>query len=425
MLSELMGSTLLALFGFLGQPSEPLSSLQVLAWDQAAIFQLPSQPDPQVETMVNKYVEKLSAQGMRGERTEVWIQSDWAILADLKGKTPASAASLTKIATSLAVLEQWGANHHFLTKVYTTGTIDKGILKGDLIIKGDSDPLFVWEEAIALGNFIQQKGIREIKGNLIITGHFLMNFNASSQASGELLKQAFNHQNWSASTLKQYHNLPKNTSKPAIIISGDVQVKKELPAGAKLLATHSSLSLAEILKQMNIYSNNVMAEILAQTLGGGKKIAEIAAKSANFPPEEIQLINGSGLGLDNKISPRAVCAMLLAIERKLLDSPLNVADIFPLSGRDKTGTLRERHIPDGVAIKTGTLNLVSALAGVIPTQERGQVWFAIINYGYQIPQFRKEQDQFLQELSQHWQFTHPEIKPNSNSDFLGNPNRNN
>jgi hypothetical protein len=49
----------------------------------------------------------------------------------------------------------------------------------------------------------------------------------------------------------------------------------------------------------------------------------------------------------------------------------------------------------------------------------------LINYGYQIPKFRNEQDKFLQQLSQHWQFTTPKIKPNPNPDFLGNPLRNN
>ncbi len=424
MLSGLISSSVLALLGFLGQPSQPLTPVAFLSWDQTPIFQLPTQPDAEIDRLVAQYIKRLSAQGMMGDRTEVWIQSDWAILADVKGKNPASAASLTKIATSLAVLEKWGANYQFETKFYTTGTINNGVLNGDLIIVGGDDPLFVWEEAIAFGNFLNQKGIKQIKGNLVITGNFLMNFKSSILESGELFKQALNNKNWSAKISKEYTNLPTNTPKPEIIITGNVQVKNKLPSNAKLLVTHQSMSLAEILKQMNIYSNNVMAEMLAKTLGGGKKVAEIAAKSADFSPEEIHLINGSGLGLDNRISPRAVCAMLLAIERKLLNSPLSVADIFPVAGRDKTGTMQSRNIPHGVAIKTGTLNLVSALGGVIPTKERGQVWFTIINYGYQIPKFRQEQDQFLQQLSQHWQFTTPDLKPNPNPDFLGNPIRN-
>jgi D-alanyl-D-alanine carboxypeptidase/D-alanyl-D-alanine-endopeptidase (penicillin-binding protein 4) len=43
---------------------------------------------------------------------------------------------------------------------------------------------------------------------------------------------------------------------------------------------------------------------------------------------------------------------------------------------------------------------VSALAGVVPTRDRGLVWFAIINRGPQIGAFRQQQDKFLQRIVQ-------------------------
>ena len=54
-------------------------------------------------------------------------------------------------------------------------------------------------------------------------------------------------------------------------------------------------------------------------------------------------------------------------------------DFFPVAGRDRTGTMVDRNIPYGITVKTGTLWEVSALAGMIPTAERGPIWFAIIN----------------------------------------------
>jgi D-alanyl-D-alanine carboxypeptidase/D-alanyl-D-alanine-endopeptidase (penicillin-binding protein 4) len=56
------------------------------------------------------------------------------------------------------------------------------------------------------------------------------------------------------------------------------------------------MTLAKILKQMNIYSNNNMAEMLAEFMGSALVVSQLAAKSAAVPPEEIQLIKGSGLG---------------------------------------------------------------------------------------------------------------------------------
>ncbi len=183
--------------------------------------------------------------------------------------------------------------------------------------------------------------------------------------------------------------------------------------------------MAELLKQMNIYSNNVMAQMLAESVGGAAVVAEIAAKAAKVDTQEVQLINGSGLGVENRISPRASVGMLMAMEEKLQDNPLNVADLFPMGGRDTTGTVQWRNLPDGVAVKTGTLAQVSALAGVIPTKERGQVWFSIINHGPNVDRFRVEQDRLLQKLAQHWNLT-PVVSPVKATQpiKLGDPKRN-
>lgn len=185
------------------------------------------------------------------------------------------------------------------------------------------------------------------------------------------------------------------------------------------------MTLAQILKQMNIYSNNEMAEMLALAFGGAPMVSQIAAESASVPREEIQLINGSGLGVDNRISPRAVCAMLMTIQRKLQSQSLSIADLFPVAGRDRLGTMYGRSLPLGTAIKTGTLNQVSALAGVIPTRDRGLVWFAIINQGGNIYEFRTQQDQLLQHLSQQWGIAAVAATTASDpSGYLGDPSRN-
>lgn len=125
-----------------------------------------------------------------------------------------------------------------------------------------------------------------------------------------------------------------------------------------------------------------------------------AAKLANVPEAEIQLINGSGLGVDNRISPRAVCAMLMAIQREAVTQQINVADLFPTSGFDRRGTMQARKMPNATVMKTGTLRDVSALAGVIPTRDRGLVWFTIINRGPYVSDFRVSQDKLLQSLVQ-------------------------
>ncbi|MGK7878355.1 MAG: D-alanyl-D-alanine carboxypeptidase [Xenococcaceae cyanobacterium] len=423
---EVIGSSLVGLLmEMLGREPVKLETIPLLLWEEAEIFVLPTEPEPAVEAILEQYIKDLSAKGVVGNKQGVWIQSDWTELATHQGTVPVSAASLTKIATTLAVLEKWGAHYQFETRIYATGTVKDGVLEGDLIINGSGDPLFVWEEAIALGNSLNELGIRRVTGNLVIAGDFYMNYKSNPRVAGGLLRQGLNARLWSPEVITQYRTLPQGTPRPTVAIAGTVQVKESLPDTSRLLLRHQSMTLAQILKQMNIYSNNAIAQMLAQSVGGAKFVSQIAAKAANVPPEEIQLINGSGLGVDNRISPRAACGMLIAIERKLQSEPLRVVDLFPVAGRDQLGTMNGRNIPSGTAVKTGTLRQVSALAGIIPTSERGPVWFAIINHGNNIEFFRAAQDQLLQRLSQHWQLTPVStIAITVNSEHLGDPSRN-
>jgi D-alanyl-D-alanine carboxypeptidase/D-alanyl-D-alanine-endopeptidase (penicillin-binding protein 4) len=82
-------------------------------------------------------------------------------------------------------------------------------------------------------------------------------------------------------------------------------------------------------------------------------------------------------------------------------------------------------MPQGLTVKTGTLNQVSALTGMIPTQERGIVWFTIINSGSNFERLRAEQDKLLQRLAQHWQILPTNLNPGPTDKInLGDPARN-
>jgi D-alanyl-D-alanine carboxypeptidase/D-alanyl-D-alanine-endopeptidase (penicillin-binding protein 4) len=411
------------LFNFFNPKPALITTLPLLTWHEAAIFQLQTQPDPTVENIVNNYLQDLASLGYSVPRQGVWIQSDWAQLANNQGQIPASAASLTKIATTLASLHTWDLNYQFSTKIYAHGEVINGVLNGDLVIEGNGDPLLVWEEAIAIGNSLNELGINQVKGNLIILGDFWLNFQENSLTSAQLFKQALNSPQWTGIIEKQYQTLSPQPPRPQIEITGNIQLKKDRPEQIKLLLTHQSLNLTEILKLMNVYSNNKIAEILAKKIGGGQKVAEITAELAKVSPREIQLINGSGLGVDNRISPRASCKMLMALSQQLEGKNISIADLFPVSNFGRQGTIEDRNIPSGLAVKTGTLATVSALAGVFPTQQRGNVCFAIINYGNNIEKMRQKQDILLQNLAQHWQIE--SLKPLSeNSSYFGDPERN-
>ncbi len=420
--------------------NSPASSpAQAVTWQGLSWLTPPAPVEPGVQTLVDRYLQTLKAQGLDPKQQAVWLRTDNMLAIDRNGMIPVPVASLTKTATSLAAITKWGLDKKFDTEIGTNGKIDRGVLVGDLIVRGGGDPLFVWEDAIALAQSLNKLGINRIGGNLIVVGNFHMNYKADPQKAGELLKQALTGINLPPTLLATEFKdvnivkLPTAPTAPATKlpqapITGKVIIANEVPAQIAPLIRHQSLPLVEIVRQMNIYSNNEIAQILADGVGGADRVMQIVSTTANFPPAEIQLINGSGLGVQNRISPRAVCQIFRTLHQTLQAADFNLADIFPVAGGESIGTLKDRKLPAGATIKTGTLNEVSALAGVFPTANRGLVWFVIVNKGSQIAKLRQQQDTFLQSLLGEWGKVTPiplaVTKHERQPVYFGDPDRN-
>jgi serine-type D-Ala-D-Ala carboxypeptidase/endopeptidase (penicillin-binding protein 4) len=417
----------------------PAAPAQAVTWQGMSWLNPATPVEPKVETKIAQYLQTLKAQGLNPQQQAVWLRTDSNLLIDRNGTIPVSAASLTKTATSLAAITTWGLDKRFETIVSANGKISQGTLTGDLIVRGGGDPLFVWEDAIALAQSLNKLGINNVSGNLIVVDKFHMNYKADPQKAGELLKQAFTGINLPPALLNTEFKdvnivklptapIDSTTKLPQVKIAGKVIVSSEPPAVITPLIRHQSLPLVDIVRQMNVYSNNEIAQILADSVGGAEQVMKIVSTTANFPPAEIQLINGSGLGVQNRLSPRAVCQIFRTLHQTLQPVNLNLADIFPVAGAEYIGTLKDRHLPVGTTIKTGTLNEVSALAGVLPTRDRGLVWFVILNKGSQIAKLRQQQDTLLQALQTEWGRVTPTplvvTKHDREPAYFGDPNRN-
>jgi D-alanyl-D-alanine carboxypeptidase/D-alanyl-D-alanine-endopeptidase (penicillin-binding protein 4) len=165
-----------------------------------------------------------------------------------------------------------------------------------------------------------------------------------------------------------------------------------VPAGARPLATIESPTLAEVVRDINKFSNNVMARQLFLTLGAerGRQPARgedadaairawLAARGLRFP--ELVLDNGSGLSRHERISAASLARLLLAAWQSPV-MPEFVASL-PLAAVD--GTLKKRLNGNGVAgqahLKTGTLEGVKTIAGyVLDRQGRQQVVVFLVNH---------------------------------------------
>jgi D-alanyl-D-alanine carboxypeptidase/D-alanyl-D-alanine-endopeptidase (penicillin-binding protein 4) len=147
-----------------------------------------------------------------------------------------------------------------------------------------------------------------------------------------------------------------------------------VPAGLRPAFEAASPPLAEVIRDINKYSNNVMAQQLFLTLGlQQKKRGTLDASRATLRQwwserigtgeDQPVIDNGSGLSRDARISAAALARMLQVAWR----SPLmpELASSLPASGVD--GSLRKRTLRSGGAahLKTGTLRDAAGVAGYV------------------------------------------------------------
>jgi D-alanyl-D-alanine carboxypeptidase/D-alanyl-D-alanine-endopeptidase (penicillin-binding protein 4) len=161
---------------------------------------------------------------------------------------------------------------------------------------------------------------------------------------------------------------------------------------ARLVYTHESEPLAEIVRDINKFSNNVMARQLYLTLaaetGGAPARPENALRairqllaSKGIKAPELVVENGSGLSRIERASAATIGALLQAAWQ----SPVMPEFMSSLPVVAADGTMRKRLLGEGIAgrahIKTGLLQDARAIAGyVLDRHGRRHVVVMIINH---------------------------------------------
>ncbi|MCS3467152.1 D-alanyl-D-alanine carboxypeptidase/D-alanyl-D-alanine-endopeptidase (penicillin-binding protein 4) [Pseudomonas sp. JUb42] len=166
-----------------------------------------------------------------------------------------------------------------------------------------------------------------------------------------------------------------------------------VPDSAKVVARAFSPDLAEIIRDINKFSNNTMAQQLFLSLGEAfrneadgddakaaqRVVRQWLAKKGITAPHLV-MENGSGLSRAERVSAREMAVMLQAA----WNSPYaaEYMSSLPIAGMDGTMRKRLKRSPllGEAHIKTGTLNTVRAIAG-FSRDSNGNTWavVAILN----------------------------------------------
>ena len=394
-----------------------------------------------------------------GTRTRLAWQAD----------VPVNPASLTKLLTTYAALDLLGPAWSWTTPVWLQGSVADGVLDGNLVIKGSGDPKLVLERMWLLLRRVQQLGVREIRGDIVLDrSAFSVPEQNPAEFDGEPLRP-YNARadalllNYTALVLTltpdatrgvamvgiepPLAGLRADTSVPLLAgvcddwrgaLKADFSdpLRVHLPGGFPAAcgertwpvayadpkayneraltglwrelggklggsvrdggapATRpsfelSSPPLSDGVREVNKYSNNVMAQQIFLTLGlvrGSAGTPEAArevmrrwlAERLGKAADGVVIDNGSGLSRETRVSAHALARVLQSAWASPVMPELMAS--LPVSGVDGT-LLRSRASPGRAHLKTGSLRDVAGVAGYVLTASgRRMVLVAVINH---------------------------------------------
>ena len=322
-------------------------------------------------------------------------------LYSLRAGTRRMPASVQKLYTSVTALRRLRPTGRLSTSVLAEEEPDSdGVVHGDLYLRGSGDPNFDTLDANNLAQQVADAGIVAVTGRVQgdesafdgLRGVPSSGFRLTSEV-GVLSALTFNRGR-SGRRAPYWQRRPARFAAAAFskqLRGLGVGVRRRASTGAtprdaELVTEWRSLSVSDLLRQMNPPSDNFMAETLVKVLGarfggagstgvGTGVVRDTLADDFDVAP---QVIDGSGLSRYDRTSPREVVAML-----EEMDGDASFTRSLAIAGR--TGTLADR-MRDGAArdrcrAKTGTLRDVSALAGYCTTRSGANVAFAfLMNY---------------------------------------------
>lgn len=315
-------------------------------------------------------------------------------------------ASNEKLFTTAAALLRFGASGTLATTLQATpgAEIDVGgVLRGDLYLVGGGDPTLGDAGLQALADQLVARGVVRIDGGVIgdeslfdtLRGGPDSAYRPDGDLGGWLTALSWRHGRAGAAGPAR----SAATKLAALLKARKITYERKPRAGklsavsggglaatdAEPLATVASPTIATLIAQTNIPSENFYAEMLVKALGarfgsGGTTTAGLAVTRAQLATFGVhpKLADGSGLSRINNTTARQVVRLLERMDGQ--DNAATWTASLPVAGR--SGTLRHRMRGTAAAgrcaAKTGTLIGVSALSGYCTSTGGVRIAFSFI-----------------------------------------------
>jgi D-alanyl-D-alanine carboxypeptidase/D-alanyl-D-alanine-endopeptidase (penicillin-binding protein 4) len=333
---------------------------------------------------------------------------------------PLRPASNEKLVVALAALDRLGPSARIPTRVLGRGSPSKSVWQGALILKGYGDPTLTGSDLALLAKRVRLSGITTVTGKVLADETY---FDTRRVAPG--WKPSFYKEECpplSALVVDEAKVRGRTVETPALaaarafrgaLVLAGVRVLRGAGVGAArkgdtLVSQIVSPSTAGLVKRMNRQSDNFVAEMLLKRLGArvlhrgetaaGISVALDVLRTRGVPLAGVRLADGSGLSGYDRLTARAVAAILVTgwsdpgFRRPFVIS-------LPLAGVNGTLADRLRTPPARgfVRAKTGTTDNASSLSGFVGTR----YVFSVLQNGAPIPWLsaRQGQDRFVQILA--------------------------
>lgn len=323
------------------------------------------------------------------------------VVASVRPDVPRIPASNMKLVTAAGALLQMGPEFRYTTRLATTtrARVVGGELRGPMYLLGGGDPLLATRgyasrhlpatatPLVDLVRPLRAAGVRAVAGPIVADeslfddrregDRWLSHYHLYAQPLGALsVNQSYagDRRGAEARLPARAAGVRLRAALRGVRIPHRGAVRTGItPANARPLASVQSAPLAAVVREMNVPSDNFVAEMVLKSVGvhgvgrgttasGAARTGELLEARGILTGRE-RLVDGSGLSRANRLTPTALVRLMAAADA----DPTWGAALIASLPRGGEGTLvnrlRARAVGSRVRAKTGFINGAIGLSG--------------------------------------------------------------